>query len=93
MTMQHTVLLPCATFNFSVFMELEDLSRNFVDPCIMDIKMGTRTFLESEVQNQKKRPDLYDKMIAIDPEEPSASEHEEKAITKLRYMTVSYKFN
>lgn len=75
--------------SFSDFMELEDLSRNFIDPCIMDVKMGTRTFCESEVQNQKKRSDLYDKMVAIDANEPTENEREEKAITKLRYMTVS----
>lgn len=32
------------------------------------------------------RPDLYKKMIAIDPNAPTNEEHELKACTKLRYM-------
>lgn len=52
----------------------------------MDIKMGTRTFLESEVTNTKARHDLYEKMIKVDPTAPTPEEHEAKAVTKLRYM-------
>lgn len=52
----------------------------------MDIKMGRRTFLESEVINVKLRKDLYSKMISVDPNEPSEEEHNQQAITKLRYM-------
>ncbi|KAH7728453.1 LFE-2 protein [Aphelenchoides avenae] len=52
----------------------------------MDIKIGTRTFLESEVTNAKKRADLYKKMVDIDPDEPTEEERVEEAITKLRYM-------
>lgn len=59
---------------------------SFQDPYVMDIKMGTRTFLESEVQKSTARPDLYQKMIAIDPSAPTAEEHQTKAVTKLRYM-------
>lgn len=48
--------------------------------------MGTRTFLESEVKKSAARPDLYQKMISIDPNAPTAEEHQAKAVTKLRYM-------
>lgn len=48
--------------------------------------MGTRTFLESEVKKTTARPDLYQKMVAIDPNAPTAEEHAIKAVTKLRYM-------
>ncbi|PAV83399.1 hypothetical protein WR25_16130 [Diploscapter pachys] len=71
------------------FIEIEDLLQQFADPTrttIMDIKVGTRTFLESEVSNTKKRADLYEKMIQIDPDEPTPEEHKCKEITKLRYM-------
>ncbi|KAI7688261.1 Inositol-trisphosphate 3-kinase C [Sarcoptes scabiei] len=68
------------------FIELEDLLYNFKDASIMDIKMGTRTFLESEVINTKARNDLYEKMIRIDPTKLTESEHHAKAVTKLRYM-------
>lgn len=48
--------------------------------------MGRRTFLESEVKNCKLRNDLYKKMISVAPDEPTAEEHEQQAVTKLRYM-------
>lgn len=68
------------------FIELEDLLHGFRDPNVMDIKMGTRTFLEDEVQNSMERQDLYLKMIAVDPQAPTAEEHTKQAVTKLRYM-------
>lgn len=69
-----------------MFIELQDLLKGFKDPCVMDIKMGCRTFLESEVGNKTLRPDLYQKMIKVDPSAPTEEEHKQKAITKLRYM-------
>ncbi|XP_022220165.1 inositol-trisphosphate 3-kinase homolog [Drosophila obscura] len=68
------------------YIELQDLLAGFKDPCVMDIKMGCRTFLESEVSNATLRPDLYQKMLAVDESAPTAAEHEARAITKLRYM-------
>lgn len=52
----------------------------------MDIKMGTRTFLESEVQKSTARNDLYQKMVTINPSAPTEEEHRQQAVTKLRYM-------
>jgi len=49
-------------FKGELFIELEDLLSGFNDPCVMDIKMGTRTFLESEVSRTAARPDLYQKV-------------------------------
>lgn len=69
-----------------MFIELQDLLFGFSDPHVMDIKMGTRTFLESEVSKTTARPDLYQKMIAVDPTAPTKKEHEQRAVTKLRYM-------
>ncbi|TDG45330.1 hypothetical protein AWZ03_008231 [Drosophila navojoa] len=68
------------------YIELQDLLAGFKDPCVMDIKLGSRTFLESEVSNQTLRPDLYQKMIAVDASAPTPAEHEAQAVTKLRYM-------
>uniref|UniRef100_A0A0A1X581 Kinase n=1 Tax=Zeugodacus cucurbitae TaxID=28588 RepID=A0A0A1X581_ZEUCU len=68
------------------FIELQDLLTGFKDPCVMDIKMGCRTFLESEVTNTTLRPDLYKKMVAVDPLAPTPEEESAQAITKLRYM-------
>lgn len=73
-------------YNGEYFIEMQDLLHNFKNPAVMDIKMGTRTFLESEVQNSKARPDLYDKMVKTDPTAPTPEEREAGAITKLRYM-------
>ncbi|CAK9799981.1 Inositol-trisphosphate 3-kinase homolog [Anthophora quadrimaculata] len=68
------------------FIELQDLLFGFNDPHVMDIKMGTRTFLESEVSKITARSDLYQKMIMVDPNAPTKQEHEQRAVTKLRYM-------
>ena len=46
---------------------MRDLLYDFHNPCVMDIKMGTRTFLESEVSNTKARADLYEKVSLIFP--------------------------
>jgi len=68
------------------FIELQDLLHGFRDPNVMDVKLGTRTFLEMEVQNTTARHDLYRKMVAVDPHAPSELENKLKAVTKLRYM-------
>ena len=52
-------------------------------------KLFCRTFKESEVRNQKLRTDLYEKMVNLDAKEPTDQENTDRAITKLRYMTVS----
>ncbi len=44
------------------FIEMQDLLHGFTDPNVIDIKMGTRTFLESEVTNTTARSDLYQKV-------------------------------
>lgn len=56
----------------------------------MDIKMGIRTYLEEELikagEKPKLRKDMYEKMVAIDPREPTEEEHALRAVTKPRYM-------
>lgn len=48
------------------FIELQDLLTLFDNPCcMMDIKMGCRTFLENDVSNVRARPDLYEKLIKV----------------------------
>ena len=37
------------------YLELDCCLSQFSSPCIMDIKMGVRTFLASEIQNSKLR--------------------------------------
>ncbi|XP_066902477.1 inositol-trisphosphate 3-kinase homolog isoform X4 [Halyomorpha halys] len=68
------------------FIELQDLLYGFRDPNVMDVKLGTRTFLESEVENTVARHDLYLKMVGVDPDAPTEEEHNSQAVTKMRYM-------
>ena len=52
--------------------------------------MGVRTYLEDELTKARIKPklrkDMYEKMVAIDPIEPTDEEHNLKAVTKPRYM-------
>ncbi len=52
--------------------------------------MGVRTYLEEELTKAREKPklrkDMYEKMIAIDPIEPTEDENQLKAVTKPRYM-------
>nr|XP_057912238.1 inositol-trisphosphate 3-kinase B [Doryrhamphus excisus] len=70
--------------------QMEDLLAEFDYPCVMDCKMGVRTYLEEELTKARKkptpRPDMYQKMIEVDPEAPTPEEKEQKAVTKPRYM-------
>ncbi|XP_054709594.1 inositol-trisphosphate 3-kinase B-like isoform X2 [Uloborus diversus] len=72
------------------YIELDDLLVNFENACVMDIKIGVRTYSEDELArakgNPKLRKDMYEKMIQIDSNEPTEEEHRLKAITKPRYM-------
>uniref|UniRef100_A0A183CD39 Kinase n=1 Tax=Globodera pallida TaxID=36090 RepID=A0A183CD39_GLOPA len=75
--------------NQESFIEIQDLLAQFPNTerrAIMDIKIGTRTFMESEVNNSTKRVDLYQKMVALAPDEPTEAEQGEGKVTKLRYM-------
>merc|ERR1711962_964088 len=72
------------------FIELEDCLSNFNSPSIMDCKIGIRTYLEEELAKAREKPklrkDMYEKMVAVDPEAPTAQEHLLKGVTKPRYM-------
>ncbi|XP_004620787.1 inositol-trisphosphate 3-kinase C [Sorex araneus] len=72
------------------FNQMEDLLADFEGPCIMDCKMGSRTYLEEELVKARERPrprkDMYEKMVAVDPGAPTAEEHAQGAVTKPRYM-------
>ncbi|XP_065068868.1 inositol-trisphosphate 3-kinase B-like [Rhopilema esculentum] len=76
--------------NDESFTEMEDLLADFDSPSVMDCKIGIRTYLEKELSAAGKQPkirkDLYEKMIAIDPTEPTDEERKQGGITKPRYM-------
>jgi len=72
------------------FIQLEDLLGKFNNPCVMDCKMGVRTYLEEELMKAKEKPklrkDMYEKMCQIDPQAPTPEEHRVHGVTKPRYM-------
>ncbi|KAL0280966.1 UNVERIFIED_CONTAM: hypothetical protein PYX00_002107 [Menopon gallinae] len=74
----------------SVYLQLQDLLVDFVSPCVLDCKLGVRTYLEEELSKAKEKPklrkDMYEKMIQVDPSAPTQEEHQAKAVTKPRYM-------
>lgn len=76
--------------SFIVYLQLQDLLSDFNQPCVMDCKVGVRTYLEEELSKAKEKPklrkDMYEKMIQIDPDAPSEEEHKAKGVTKPRYM-------
>ncbi|KAG7238468.1 hypothetical protein INR49_030741 [Caranx melampygus] len=72
------------------FLHMTDLLANFDLPNVMDCKMGVRTYLEEELVRARERPkpreDLYKKMVEVDNEGPTPQEHNQRGITKPRYM-------
>lgn len=72
------------------YIQMQDLLCEFDSPSVMDCKIGTRTYLEEELekarQNPKLRKDMYQKMVEVDPLEPTEEERQQKGITKPRYM-------
>lgn len=70
--------------------QMDDLLADFDSPCVMDCKMGIRTYLEEELIKARKKPslrkDMYQKMIEVDPEAPTEEEKAQRAVTKPRYM-------
>ncbi|XP_056672001.1 inositol-trisphosphate 3-kinase B [Monodelphis domestica] len=70
--------------------QMEDLLADFDSPCVMDCKMGVRTYLEEELTKARKKPslrkDMYQKMIEVDPDAPTEEENIQRAVTKPRYM-------
>uniref|UniRef100_A0A3B5KTU5 Kinase n=1 Tax=Xiphophorus couchianus TaxID=32473 RepID=A0A3B5KTU5_9TELE len=72
------------------YIRLEDLLNGLRRPVIMDCKMGVRTFQEEELIKAQTKPnlrsDMYQKMVKVDPSAPTAEEHEQKGVTKWRYL-------
>lgn len=69
---------------------MDNLLNKFNAPFIMDCKIGSRTYLEEELQLAQERPqpreDMFEKMVAVDPGAPTVQEQAQKAVLKSRYM-------
>ncbi|CAH8830283.1 unnamed protein product [Trichobilharzia szidati] len=70
------------------YLKMQDLLYNFKSPSVMDCKIGQRTYLESEVSvdGTNIRKDLYLKMISTSPSAPTDKEHQDKGVSKIRYL-------
>lgn len=77
-------------FHITEFIQLEDLLGQFTNPCVMDCKLGVRTYLEEELMKAKEKPklrkDMYEKMCQIDPNAPTPEEHRVHGVTKPRHV-------
>lgn len=45
-------------FALAVYLQLQDLLSDFNQPCVMDCKIGVRTYLEEELSKAKEKPKL-----------------------------------
>ena len=43
--------------SFEAFIEMEDLLSSFREPCIMDCKIGVRTYLEEDLEKSERDPE------------------------------------
>jgi len=70
------------------FIRIHNVLQDFHRPKVMDVKLGIRTFLESECASNKPRPDLFQRMQEKFPRQLTEEENTRKSITKHRWMTV-----
>lgn len=42
----------------ATYLQLQDLLGEFTNPCVMDCKIGVRTYLEEELAKAKEKPKL-----------------------------------
>ena len=57
-----------------VIIEMSDLTHGVEQPCLMDIKMATRTFTEEDAASQEQRADLLAKMLKVNPDAATPAE-------------------
>jgi len=69
-----------------VIIEMADLTHGVEQPCLMDIKMATRTFTEEDAASQEQRADLLAKMLKVNPDAATPAEAAAGGITKMRYL-------
>lgn len=70
------------------FLMLENLTRDFQDEKVMDVKVGARTFQEKEGLSKKPRPDMFKRALKLFPERLTAKQKEEESMTKFEFMAL-----
>jgi 1D-myo-inositol-triphosphate 3-kinase len=76
-----------ATGKKRVILELEDLTHELEQPCLMDVKMGMRTFPDSiSKSDATPRKDLLDKLLKVSADAASEEERRAGGVTKQRYL-------
>jgi 1D-myo-inositol-triphosphate 3-kinase len=70
-----------------LYMRIGNLLQRFHRPCVMDCKLGLRTFQEKEAAGSKPREDLFLKLEKFMPEAITEEENRNRAITKLKWMS------
>lgn len=56
--MRQIYIFPWLENPYIVYLQLEDLLGDFTSPCVMDCKIGVRTYLEEELAKAKEKPKL-----------------------------------
>lgn len=69
-----------------VILEMQDLTHNLEQPCMMDIKMGVRTFHLKDAAASAFRDDLLQKMLKVDANAATPEDLAAGGVTKLRYL-------
>jgi len=76
-----------ATGKQRVVMEMEDLTHGLKEPCLMDCKMGTRTYAEITSDSDRlPRKDLLEKLLKVSPDAASEEEKAAGGVSKERYL-------
>lgn len=74
--------------DMKMYIRLQNLLQQFDAPRVMDVKIGCRTFMETEILNMKPRKDLFERMKKEYASQLTPNELSQKWITKHRWMTV-----
>jgi hypothetical protein len=70
------------------FLRMSYVLRPFRRPKVMDVKIGLRTYLATDCDNVKLRPDFLNRMLKEYPNEVTDKDREAKGVTKLRWMQI-----
>jgi len=70
------------------FLRLENLTHGFCCAKVMDVKLGVRTFRETESRATKPRPDMFQRAQELFPSLLTNAECDTQSMTKYRYLSL-----